>query len=156
MQVIEMDDMILDQLSASYQVADKTRVVWNGNTKCILHRAYRSQRMNRRADTTDALGKYPGIARIAVAQNHLDATKHRARTPGVRHTAILDFDFNPQMPFNAGDGINGNSHGWAPSSSVLVCALAEPAVTGTASDAVADSAWLVPVTGGVAVFEAAA
>ena len=76
-QMIEMHDVVVHL--RSHDVADDVGVLraWHMRQR-VLHRAHRGQRMGAGADAADALGERPGVARVAAAQDHLDAAEHGA------------------------------------------------------------------------------
>ena len=58
--------------------------------------------MSARADAADPLGEGPGVARIAVLQDHFDAAPHRAGGDGVAdHIVLVDIHFEAQMALDA-------------------------------------------------------
>src|SRR5919109_1157584 len=61
------------------------------------------------AHPADALREDPRLARIAAAQDRLDAAPHRARRPGVLHLPPVDLEVDAQVPFDAGDGVDGDA-----------------------------------------------
>ena len=73
LQMIEMDDVILQHLGTGHQVADQLAVRRHLDAERILHGAHRRQSMDQRANAANSLRKGPGIARIAAAQDDLDA-----------------------------------------------------------------------------------
>ena len=64
-QVIEMNHVVLDALGRDDQVAEDPRIGRRLRADRVFDRADRSNRMHRRADTADTLGKRPGITRVA-------------------------------------------------------------------------------------------
>jgi hypothetical protein len=67
-----------------------------------------------RSDPADSLGKRGSIPGISTLQDDLNTSPHLARRPGIGHLAAIHFTVDSQMPFNPGDGINGNSFGHIP------------------------------------------
>ncbi len=65
--------------------------------------------MHRGADAADALRDRPSVARIAAEQDQLDAAPHLAGRPRLRNLAIVNLDIHPQMAFDTGDGVDGDS-----------------------------------------------
>ena len=66
--------------------------------------------MDQRADTANALGKGPGIARVTALQDQFDAAHHRAGTPGAGDLPVItSFRLDAQMALDAGDRINYDS-----------------------------------------------
>ena len=55
-QVVEVDDVILDVLGGCDNIAHNPRILRNLNSQCIFDRTHRSQGVNSRANTADALG----------------------------------------------------------------------------------------------------
>jgi hypothetical protein len=78
-QVIEMDDVILHVLRRYDQIAEQPCVRRGHGADSPFDCADRGDGVNRGADAADALGEGPGVARIAPAQDQLDAAKHRGR-----------------------------------------------------------------------------
>ena len=64
--------------------------------------------MDRGAHAADPLGESPGIARVAAAQDQLDAAKHRRRRPCLFHGAAVDFRLDAKMAFDPRDGIDND------------------------------------------------
>ena len=63
--------------------------------------------MHQGAHAADALGEGPGVARVAPAQNDLDAAHHGAGTRGLGDDAVgVGLGLDAQMTFDAGDGID--------------------------------------------------
>ena len=50
-----------------------------------------------------------GVARIAAAQDDLDAAHHRAGTPGIGDASVFYFRLDAQVAFNTGDGVDYNA-----------------------------------------------
>ena len=57
--------------------------------------------MNRGANSTEALRKYPTFARIATAQNGFESAPHGATRPSLLDAATIDLDVDAQVAFNA-------------------------------------------------------
>ena len=110
-EVIEVDDVIVDRVRRHDHVADILRVQRHFELECILHRAHRRDGVNRRADAADALRYRPGVARIAAEEDQLDAAPHLPGGPRFCHLAAVDLAVHPQMAFDAGDGVDGDSRG---------------------------------------------
>ncbi len=62
--------------------------------------------MDQRADAADALRKGPCVARIAALQNDFDAAHHGAGTRRLRDHRAVELRLDPQVPFDARDGID--------------------------------------------------
>ncbi len=123
-EMVEVDDVVLDELRAGDQVANEPRVLGNDDAQRVLDRAHRRERMHRGADAADALGEDPGVARVASAENQLNAAKHRAGAPGVGDDAILHLDLDAQVALDTGHGINGDAcHGCCSFSGAVAGAL---------------------------------
>ena len=101
-----MNGVILDQLSAEHQVANKLCVLRDGDFQRILDRSDARQRMNRGAHAAGPLGERPGVARVAPLQDFLEAAHHRARAEGVGYAAVFNDSLYSKMSFDAGDRIN--------------------------------------------------
>ena len=78
--LIEMHDVVVDAVRRDNHVADILGVERHFEIERILHRAHRGDGVHRRADAADALREDPGIARVAVLEDELDAPPHLART----------------------------------------------------------------------------
>ena len=74
----------------------------------VLDGADRGDGVNRGADAADPLRESPGVARIAAAQNQLDAAKHRRRRPRLLDHAAVDFRLDAKMTFDPRDGIDND------------------------------------------------
>ena len=61
------------------QVANILRIHGYFQSQRIFDASDRGQRMNCCADSTDTLGKKPGISWVASLENNFDATPHLAR-----------------------------------------------------------------------------
>jgi hypothetical protein len=61
------------------------------------------------AHAADTLGKHPGIAGIAPQYNLFNTPPHLSGRPGVDNSAVIDLTVDPQVAFDAGNGINGYS-----------------------------------------------
>ena len=104
-----MDNMILDELGSFDQGTHQASVFWDFNAKRVFDRPNRGERMNGGAHPTDTLGEYPGFTWITTNQDLLDAAEHGAGTPGILHKTSLDLCFDPQVSFNARQGVNNNT-----------------------------------------------
>jgi hypothetical protein len=109
MQVIEVHDMVMDELGADHQVADQLRIRRDLDTERILHPAHRCNAVYQRADTADALGEGPGIARVAAAQDDLDPAHHRAGRIGRCDVLPVHLGLDAQMALDAGDGVDDDA-----------------------------------------------
>ena len=108
--MIEVHHMIVDILLGDHQVADQVGGFGDFNPQGIFHRADGSKGVHRGANTAGALGKRPGFARVATAQNDLDPAHHRAGRIGLCDgVACIQCSFNAQMAFDAGNRVNNNS-----------------------------------------------
>ena len=117
MQMIEVHHMVVHILRGDHQIADQLRVGRDGVAQRVLHRAHAGDAVHQRAHPADALGEGPGVARIAVLQDQLDAAHHGAGAVGAGDVAgRIGFGLDAQMAFDAGDGIDDDAfvHIWAP------------------------------------------
>jgi hypothetical protein len=78
MQMVEVHDVIMDILHGGHEISDKLGVLRNCDAKSVFYRSYGGESMNDSADTADALRKIPGISRITVFQDKLNAPEHGA------------------------------------------------------------------------------
>ena len=66
--------------------------------------------MHQRAHAADALGEGPGVARVAAAQDDLDAAHHGAGGGGrVMSPCVIGFRLDAQVAFDAGDGVDDDA-----------------------------------------------
>ena len=108
--MIEMHHVVVHVLRADHQIADQLGVVRNLVFERIFHRAHRGDAVHQGAHAADALGEGPGIARVAPAQDDLDAAHHGAGAGGLGDDAVgVGFGLDAQMAFDAGDGIDNDS-----------------------------------------------
>ena len=100
------------------QVAEDPRVGRRLRTDRVFDGADRSDRVHRRADPADALGKGPGITRVAALEDDLDSAEHGRGRPSVCDFALVDFRFDAQVAFDAGHGVDNDMGHPSPPSSV--------------------------------------
>ena len=89
MQVIEVDHVVLHGLHAVHEIPDRVGVRRDADAERVLDGAARCHRVHHRADAADALGKSPGVARIAALHDELDATELRRGRPGGGDAPVL-------------------------------------------------------------------
>ena len=106
MQVVEVDDVVLHELDAFQQVAEDACIIGDRDAQGILDCPHRSDGMHGSAHAAHALGKEPGVARIAALHDGLQAAEGCAGAPGIGHFAIGDGHFEAQMALNTGDRID--------------------------------------------------
>jgi hypothetical protein len=104
--VIEVHDVIVQRVADEDDVADQLSVEWHAETESVLDRAHRRESMHRCTHAAEALSEDPGLARIAPAQDGLDAAPHGATCPGFADGAAIDFRVDTQMAFDAGHRID--------------------------------------------------
>ena len=107
-QMVEMDHVVLHVLRRHDEIAQQPGVRRRYRADGFLDGANRGDGVNRGAHAADALGKCPGVARIATAQDQLDAAKHRGRRPCLRDGAAVDFGFDAQMALDPGYRIDND------------------------------------------------
>ena len=73
-----MHQVVMHLQGKLHDVADGVGVFGDIDLEGVFHGTHRSQRMGAGAHAADALGKGPGITRIAVLEDDLDATPHGA------------------------------------------------------------------------------
>ena len=107
MQVVEVDDVVLYRQRRSHDVADVVGVLRDLDAESILYGAQGAQSVCARADAADALDVRPGIARVAVLHDELEAAPCRTRRKRIRYLArtFIDLHLNAQMAFNSCDWI---------------------------------------------------
>jgi len=104
--MIEVHDVIVQCMSNEDEVANVLRIGRNLQRERIFDGAYRGHSVNRRANTTETLRKYPAFARIAAAQNLLQSTPHGAARPGFLDRPTVDLNIDTQVPFNTSDRVD--------------------------------------------------
>ena len=106
MQMIEMHDMILHRQRCRHDVADIVRVFRNRDAEGILDRTQGSQGMRRRADAADTLDIGPGVTRVTVLHDELEAAPGRARGYCIAYfAALVDRRLYAEMTFDTSDRI---------------------------------------------------
>lgn len=75
-----MDDVFLNMLRTRNNIANEPGIFWHRNPQRIFHGTHRRQGMHRGADTADSLGPDPCLARVASAQDLLEAPENGAET----------------------------------------------------------------------------
>jgi len=110
-QVIEMDEVVMEILGSHDQIAHHAGIGRNGDLDGVIHAAGGGQGVDVRAHAAGTLGEVLGVPGIAALQDEFQATEKLGRTPGVLDLAIFDFDHDPQMPFDPGDGIDHDGAG---------------------------------------------
>ena len=110
MQMIEMHEMVVHLQRELHDVADRVGVLGDRDADRVLDSADRGQRMRAGADAAYPLGEGPGVARVAIAQDHLDAAPHRPRRDGVADDIVLvDVDLDSQMSLDARERIDDDA-----------------------------------------------
>ena len=105
-QVVEVDDVVLYVLDAFQDVAQNARIVRDFHPEGIFDSSHGAECVYSRSDTANALGHGPGFAGIAPFQDEFDPAEHGAGRPGFGHRAVVHLDFDAQVAFDAGDGVN--------------------------------------------------
>ena len=95
-----MHDVVVHLQRQLHDIADGIGVFRDLDRQRVFDRAHRGQRVGAGADAADPLGEGPGVARIAAAQDDLDAAPHRAGRDGVADDIIL-----VDIHFDAHDGL---------------------------------------------------
>jgi hypothetical protein len=104
--MIEMYEVVVLILSPVQQVADQTGDFGNLYTSGAFNCPHRGQTVDVRSDPTGTLHKVIGVPGITPLKNHLDASEHLSRAPGIDDLTPFDFDFDPHMAFDPGDRID--------------------------------------------------
>ena len=105
-----MHDMIMHLQRELHQVADRIGVFRDLDLQRVFDRAHRGQRVGAGADAAYPLGEGPGVARVAAAQDDLDAAPHRAGGDGVADDIVgIDIHFDAHMAFDARDRIDDDA-----------------------------------------------
>ncbi|MEY9702571.1 hypothetical protein ABIE71_005314 [Bradyrhizobium diazoefficiens] len=108
--VIEMHDVVVHLQCKLHQIADRIGVLRNGDPERVLDRAHRRQCVGAGADAADPLGERPGVAGIAVLQDHFDPTPHRAGRDRIAdHVVGVDIDLDPHVTFDTGHRIDDDA-----------------------------------------------
>ena len=102
-----MHHMVVHELRRDHQVADQLRVGRHFVFQRVFHRAHRGDAVHQRAHAADALRERPGVARVAAAQDDLDAAHHGAGTGSARDAVVrIGLRLDAQMAFDAGDRVD--------------------------------------------------
>jgi hypothetical protein len=99
--MIEVHDVVVQGVSDENQVPNVLRVRRNLELESIFYGAHRGHGVDRCAHSTEALRENPSFARIAPAQDRLNAAPHRAASPSSLHGSAIDLDVDSQVPFDA-------------------------------------------------------
>ena len=105
-QMIEVDHVVLNVLRRHDQIAQEPRIGRRRRADRLLDGSDRGDGVNGGAYAADALGESPSVARIAAAQDDLDAAKHRGRGPRVFDGAAVDFRFDAKMTLDPRDRVD--------------------------------------------------
>ena len=108
-----MHHVVMHELHGHNEVADIGGVGRNGLVDGVFKRAGGSKGVRVGADAASALGEVLGVARIAALQDDFKATVKCAAATGVLDFAAFNFNFNTQMPFDAGQRVHHNGPGVA-------------------------------------------
>ena len=100
---------IVEAVGRQDQITNVLRVDRHLEIESVLYGAHRGDPMDRGANTTDALSEKPGITRIAILENDLDAAHHRSGGIGLLDLVAIHLRFNSQVTFDSGDRVNYNS-----------------------------------------------
>ena len=76
--MVEMHHVIVHVLRTDHEIAHQVGVRRHLVSERVFDRPYRSHAVHQRTDTADALRECPGVARVAAAQDDLDAADHGA------------------------------------------------------------------------------
>jgi hypothetical protein len=108
-QVVEVHHVVVNVLRAYHQVADQLGIGRHRVAQRAFHGADRGNAMHHGAYATDALGQRPGVARVAPAQDDLQAAYHGAGGIGFFDTPVGHAGFDAQVAFDARDGIENQA-----------------------------------------------
>jgi hypothetical protein len=97
--------MIVHRMGDQNDVADVLGVGWYLELKRVLYCEYRCDRVDRGADTAEALGENTPLARIAPAQDCFKPALHGTACPSLFHRTCIDLNINAHIPFNASDWV---------------------------------------------------
>ena len=104
--MVKMHHMIVHELRGDHEIADELRVGGDGIFQGIFDGAHRGEPVDQRTHPADTLRKGPGIAWIAALQNDFDAAHHGAGARRLGDGRAVELRLDPQMPFDARDGID--------------------------------------------------
>jgi len=120
--MIKVHHMIVDAVGSDDQIADQLGVERDLQVQGVLNRAHRGDGMHRGADTADALGVEPGVARVASGEDGLDAAPHLTARPGIDDLAVPDVAVDAQMSLDPRDWIDADAcAGHAEAPLIVVC-----------------------------------
>ena len=107
-QVVEVHDVVMQELRGQDEVADEARVVGQVlvHADGVVHAAGRGQGVGVGAHAAGTLGEVLGVARVASFQDQLEAAEELRARPDVGDLALVDFDFDLEMAFDAGHGVD--------------------------------------------------
>ena len=112
-ELIKVHQMVVRVKRRIHQVADEIGVFGNVDRQSVLDGAYGRKRVNPGADAADAFDERPSVAGVAALQNHFEPPPHGAGALRINNdVVVVDFGLNPQVTFNAGDGIDDDTAGF--------------------------------------------
>ena len=92
-EMIEVNDVVVQELSAQKQVADDAGVIGDGDAHGGVTGAHGGQPVNVGADPAGPLGEQIGIARVAALQHDLNPAEQHGAAPGITDLPVRDFHF---------------------------------------------------------------
>ena len=104
-----MHHVVLEVLGAEHEVPDEFGVRRHGNAERIFDRPHRSKSMNRGAHAARAFREGPCITGVSAFQDDLESPHHGAGTVRVDDLSVLDFRLNPEVAFDARNGVNNDA-----------------------------------------------
>jgi len=95
-EVIEVEDVILDDMSAVNHIAHDTAVIRDfiSDAEGAIEIECSGDTMGLGADAADALGDNLGITRVTPSENELEAAEEITGCPGILNDAVFDNTFN--------------------------------------------------------------
>jgi len=117
-EVVEMNKMVVDILSAHDQIPEKGSPPGNLGTKGHIKGTDRSHLVNAKADAAETARDITGVPRIFSQEKGLESAGHGAAAPGVLDLSVFDFYFDLEVSLYSRHWIDGDSlsHG-----SALLC-----------------------------------
>jgi hypothetical protein len=101
--------MRVEELRTFDHVADQPSEVRRLDAARGLQTQRRGMAVRRRTDAANALRDVVGVPWVPILQDDFEATKQRARRPGILDFPILDFHFDGQVALNTRDRIDDNA-----------------------------------------------
>ena len=107
--MIEVHDVVVQRVGDQDQVANVGRVGRDLEAERVFHGANRGDGVDGGAHSAKALGKDPGLARIASVEDGFNSAQHRAGGPRFTDMAVVDFHVDAKVAFDPRDRVDDDS-----------------------------------------------